>query len=85
MKVIKVTATASVNNTARAIAQALREHGEADVQAVGATAVNQMVKSIASSRHILARTGFDLTGAPDFFQLNEKMSAVKMIVKRVSK
>ena len=84
MKVIKVSSGAHVNNTAKAIAQALHENGEADVQAIGAAAVNQMVKSVAASRRILSRTGFDLTGTPDFFQRGN-VSGMKVIVKRVSK
>ena len=50
---IKVSATSRSTAVAGAIAGVVREHGRADVQAIGAGAVNQATKAAAIARGYL--------------------------------
>ena len=52
----------------------MRENGFAEVQAVGAGAVNQAVKAIAITRGFIAPNGVDLVTIPAFV---ESISMVK--------
>ena len=54
MEVLRVSANSSPSSVAGAIASVMRTSGEVEVQAVGAGAVNQAVKSIAIARGYLA-------------------------------
>ena len=54
MEVLKVSAKSVPNAVAGAIAGVIREHGEVEVQAVGAGAANQAIKAVAIARGYLA-------------------------------
>lgn len=54
---------------AGAIAGILRTDGEVEVQAIGANAVNQAVKSIAVARSYLESDAMDLSTVPEFVKL----------------
>ena len=61
----------------------MRENGFAEVQAVGAGAVNQAVKAIAITRGFIAPNGVDLVTIPAFVEINidgEERTAIKFIV-----
>ena len=60
MEVLKVSATSSPKSVAGALTAVLREYGRAEVQAVGAGAVNQAIKAIAITRGFVAPNGIDL-------------------------
>lgn len=60
MEVLKVSSKSDPNKVAGAIAGVVREHGKAEIQAIGAGAVNQAVKAIAIARGYLAPSGIDL-------------------------
>ena len=60
MEKSKVAASTKANNLAGYIAGAIRENGVAELKAVGAGALNQAVKAIATAREILAPSGIDL-------------------------
>jgi len=60
MEILKVSAKSQPKSVAGAIAAVLREKGAVEVQAVGAGAVNQSVKSIAIARGYVAPNGIDL-------------------------
>ena len=47
MEVLKVSSKSNPNSVAGALAGVLREKGNAEIQAIGAGALNQAVKSIA--------------------------------------
>ena len=47
MSIIKVSAKSRTASVAGAIAGVIREHGRAEVQAIGAGAVNQAIKAVA--------------------------------------
>ena len=66
MDMLKVSSTSNPGATAGAIANGVRERGEAQLQAIGPRAVNQAVKAIAISRSYLAASGVDLYFVPGF-------------------
>ncbi len=83
MDVLKVSATSKPKSVAGALAAVLREKGTAEVQAVGAGAVNQAVKAIAIARGYVAPNGIDLVAVPAFAEIvidNEDRTAIKFIV-----
>ena len=82
-EVLKVSSKSDPNSVAGAIAGTIREHGEAELQAVGAGAVNQVVKAIAISRGYVAPSGIDLICVPGFkdIEINgDKRTAIKFVV-----
>jgi stage V sporulation protein S len=61
----------------------VRESGRAEVQAIGARAVNQAAKAIAIARGYLASDGFDVICIPSFTEINingNERTALKMVV-----
>jgi stage V sporulation protein S len=64
--VIRVAAKSRSTAVAGAIAGVVREQGRADVQAIGAGAVNQAVKAVAIARGFLALDGLDVVCIPSF-------------------
>ena len=66
MDIIKVAATSRSTAVAGAIAGVMREKGHADVQAIGAGAVNQAVKALAIACGYLSLDGFDMVCIPTF-------------------
>ncbi|HAF17186.1 MAG: stage V sporulation protein S [Thermacetogeniaceae bacterium] len=83
MEVLKVSAQSSPKSVAGALTAILRENGFAEVQAVGAGAVNQAVKAIAITRGFIAPNGVDLVTIPAFVEINidgEERTAIKFIV-----
>ena len=50
MDVLKVSTKSNPNSVAGALAGVLRENGKAEIQAIGAGALNQAVKAIAIAR-----------------------------------
>lgn len=69
-EVIKVSARSRSTAVAGAIAGVIREHGYAEVQAIGAGAVNQAVKALAISRGYLDRDGIDIVFTPVFTEVD---------------
>ena len=66
MEVLKVSSKSVPNSVAGAIAAVIREQRTVEVQAVGAGAANQAIKSIAVARGYLAPIGIDLICIPAF-------------------
>jgi stage V sporulation protein S len=64
--IIKVAASSRTSAVAGAIAGVMREHKHADVQAIGASAVNQAVKALALAKGYLAEDGYEISCAPHF-------------------
>lgn len=69
LPVIRVSSHSPAAAVAGAIAGALREHGRADVQAIGAGAVNQAVKALAITAQFMAGGGRELTMTPAFVEV----------------
>jgi stage V sporulation protein S len=85
MEVLKVSANSNPKSVAGALAAVIREKGVAEVQAVGAGAVNQAVKAIAICRGFVAPNGIDLVAVPAFTEIvidNEQRTAIKFIVEQ---
>ena len=83
MEVLKVSAASSPKSVAGALTAVLRENGRAEVQAVGAGAVNQAVKAIAITRGFVAPNGIDLVMIPAFAEIDidgETRTAIKFVV-----
>ncbi|HCC35202.1 MAG TPA: stage V sporulation protein S [Ruminococcaceae bacterium] len=83
MEILKVSSKSVPNSVAGAIAGVIREYGVVEVQAVGAGAANQAVKSVAIARGYLAPAGIDLICVPAFANVTidgEDRTAIKLIV-----
>ncbi|TCL40221.1 stage V sporulation protein S [Anaerospora hongkongensis] len=83
MEVLKVSAQSNPKSVAGALAAVLREKGTAEVQAVGAGAVNQAIKAVAIARGFVAPNGIDLIAVPAFAEINidgEERTAIRFIV-----
>lgn len=83
MDVIKVSAQSRSTAVAGAIAGVVREHGRADVQAIGAGAVNQAIKAAAIARGYLADDGIDVIIVPSFTDIEingQERTAVRFAV-----
>ena len=83
MNVLKVSAKSNPNSVAGALAGVIRDHGSAEVQAVGAGALNQATKAVALARGFVAPQGLDLICIPAFTDIvidGEERTAIKLIV-----
>ncbi|MGI6092991.1 MAG: stage V sporulation protein S [Veillonellaceae bacterium] len=83
MEVLKVSAQSNPKSVAGALAAVLREKGSAEVQAVGAGAVNQAIKAIAVARGFVAPNGINLITIPAFAEITidgEERTAIRFIV-----
>ena len=83
MEVLKVSSKSNPNSVAGALAGVLREIGSAEIQAIGAGALNQAVKAIAIARGFVAPSGMDLVCVPAFTDINiegDQKTAIKLIV-----
>lgn len=65
-ELIRVASTSPTTAVAGAIAGVIRGTGSAAVQAIGASAVHQAVKSVAIARVYLQEDGIDITCVPMF-------------------
>ena len=83
MTLLKVSASSNPASVAGAIASIMREIGKAEMQAVGAGAVNQAVKAIAIARGYVAPNGMDLVCFPAFVDINidgAEKTAIKFFI-----
>lgn len=83
MDVLRVSASSRSAAVAGAIAGVIREQGRAEVQAIGAGAVNQATKAVAIARGYLALEGFDIICIPAFANISiddQERTAIKFIV-----
>jgi len=83
MDILKVSSKSSPNSIAGALAGVVRERGTAELQAVGAGAINQAVKAVAIARGFVAPAGVDLICIPAFTDIDingEEKTALKIIV-----
>lgn len=60
MEVLKVSTKSNPNSVAGALAAIIKEKNIAEIQAVGAGAINQAVKAIAIARGFVAPSGKDI-------------------------
>ncbi len=83
MSIIKVSARSRTASVAGAIAGVIREHGRAEVQAIGAGAVNQAVKAIIIASGYLEEEGVHVICAPSFVDIaieEQERTAIRFVV-----
>jgi stage V sporulation protein S len=81
--IIRVAAQSRSTAVAGAIAGVVRENGRAQVQAIGAGAVNQAVKAAAIARGFLALDGLDVVCIPSFVDVEiggQERTAIRITV-----
>lgn len=81
---LKVSSKSNPNSVAGAIAGIIAEKGKVELQAIGAGAINQVVKAIAIARGFVAASGVDLVCVPAFSTVNiegEERTGMKFIVR----
>lgn len=66
MDIIKVKAVSRTAAVAGAIAGVMREQKHAEVQAIGAGAVNQAVKALVLAKNFLVQDEIDIIFTPEF-------------------
>ena len=80
-EVLKVSSKSNPNAVAGAIAGLIKEK----MQAIGAGALNQAVKAVATARGFIAPTGINLVCIPAFTDVQvegEDRTGIKLIVKK---
>ncbi|MDF2882682.1 MAG: stage sporulation protein [Clostridiaceae bacterium] len=83
MELLKVSSQSQPKSVAGALAAVLRENSKAEIQAVGAGAVNQAIKAIAITRGFVAPNGIDLIVVPAFSEISidgQDRTAIKFVI-----
>ncbi len=83
MDMIKVSATSRTSSVAGAIAGVVREHHRAEVQAIGAGAINQAVKALVLATGYLKADGIFVSCVPEFAEvtIDDKLrTAIKLVI-----
>lgn len=83
MDIIKVSANSRTSAVAGAIAGVIREHKHAEVQAIGAGAVNQAMKALVLAVGYLNADGIHIVCVPEFADVTidgKVRTAIKLII-----
>jgi stage V sporulation protein S len=83
MDIIKVSANSRTSAVAGAIAGVIREHKHAEVQAIGAGAVNQAMKALVLAVGYLKEDGIRVVCVPEFADvtIDDKVrTAIKLVI-----
>jgi stage V sporulation protein S len=83
MNLLKVSATSRTAAVAGAIAGVVRENQRAEVQAIGAGAVNQAVKALILATGYLRLDGIQVCFVPEFAEVtigDKVRTAIKLVV-----
>jgi stage V sporulation protein S len=83
MNLIKVSATSRTAAVAGAIAGVVREYHRAEVQAIGAGAVNQAVKALVVATGYLRLDGINVSCVPEFADVtieDKVRTAIKLVI-----
>lgn len=78
--VLRVGAGSAVKEVAASISQALLNSDKVTLRAVGAGAVNQMVKAAAVARSFTALRGLDLVCRPGFENVESRDGRISAVV-----
>ena len=81
--VLKVSSKSNPNLVAGALAGTIKESGRAQLQAIGAGAINQAVKAVAIARGMFAQSEIDLVCVPSFVDLeidDQVRTSIKLVV-----
>lgn len=85
MEMIKVSAGSRSTAVAGAIAGIIRDAGHAEVQAIGASAVNQAIKAIAIAHGYLQLDNIDIVCVPSFTEVDidgNERTAVRISIEK---
>ena len=83
METLKVSSKSNPNSVAGALANVLKDTDIVEIQAVGAGALNQAIKSIIIARGFVAPSGKNLVCVPAFSDITidgEERTAIKLII-----
>jgi len=83
MEMIKVSANSRTSAVAGAIAGVVREHHRAEVQAIGAGAVNQAMKALILATGYLKNDGINVSCVPEFADVtieDKVRTAIKLVI-----
>ena len=83
MNIIKVSARSRTSAVAGAIAGVMRDMQRAEVQAIGAGAVNQAIKAIVIAKGYLAEEGVEIICTPSFVEImidDQERTAIRIVV-----
>jgi len=83
MDIIKVSAHSRSTAVAGAIAGVMRDFRHAEVQAIGASAVNQAIKAVAIARSYLTEDDIDIVCVPQFVEIDiagQERTAVRLSI-----
>ena len=83
MEVLKISSKSNPNSVAGAIAGLVKETTRAEMQAIGAGALNQAIKAVAIARGFVAPSGKNLVCIPAFNDViieGQQKTAIKLIV-----
>ena len=83
MYVLRISTKSNPNSVAGAIAGLIKEKGKAEMQAIGAGALNQAVKAIAIARGFVAPSGVDLICIPAFTEIkieDDERTGIKLLI-----
>ncbi len=83
MNLIKVSATSRTSAVAGAIAGIVREQHRAEIQAIGAGAINQAVKALILATGYLRQDGIYVRCVPEFAEVmieDKERTAIKLVV-----
>ena len=83
MEVLKISSKSNPNSVAGAIAGLVKESTKAEMQAIGAGAINQAIKAVAIARGLVAPSGVDLVCVPAFAEVQvegEERTGIKLII-----
>ena len=83
MDVLKISSKSNPNSVAGAIAGLVKETQRAEMQAIGAGALNQAIKAVAIARGFVAPSGVDLICVPAFAEVQiegEDRTGIRLIV-----
>ena len=78
--VANIEATVEAKVLAGAISSFAREGHRMVITAIGAAAANQAVKAIAIARKNIEEEAIDLTCKPEFTEVNEGVTALRMLL-----
>ena len=83
METLKVSSKSNPNSVAGALANVLKDSNSVEIQAVGAGALNQAIKSIIICRGFVAPSGKNLVCTPAFTDITidgDERTAIKLII-----
>ena len=83
MDLIKVSSTSRTSAVAGAIAGTVRDHHRAEIQAIGAAALNQAVKALILATGYLKNDGIFVSFVPEYSEVtigDNVRTAIKIVV-----